>query len=99
MLRHAWPEQRPRSRAPATPELQLWRLDCGDFMMKRFGAWFSDTFQYPPGARPLVGSCYLIRHGSDYMLWDTGMSDELNGKPIDNSRADHVARSARCSTS
>ena len=42
----------------AAPALQLWRLDCGDFVMKRFGAWFSDTFQYPPGARPLVGSCY-----------------------------------------
>ena len=68
----------------ATPALQLWRLDCGDFVMKRFGAWFSDTFQYPPGARPLVGSCYLIRHGDDYLLWDTGMSDALIGKPVDN---------------
>lgn len=65
-------------------EIELWRLDCGDFVMKRFGAWFSDTFQYPPGARPLVGSCYLIRHGEDYLLWDTGTSDELIGKPIDN---------------
>ena len=66
------------------PALQLWRLDCGDFVMKRFGAWFSDTFQYPPGARPLVGSCYLIRHGDDYLLWDTGMSDTLIGKPVDD---------------
>ena len=64
--------------------MELWRLDCGDFVMKRFGAWFSDTFQYPPGARPLVGSCYLIRHGHDYLLWDTGMSDELVGKPVAN---------------
>jgi glyoxylase-like metal-dependent hydrolase (beta-lactamase superfamily II) len=68
----------------ARPALELWRLDCGDFMMKRFGEWFSDTFQYPPGARPLVGSCYLIRHGEDYLLWDTGMSDALIGKPVDN---------------
>jgi glyoxylase-like metal-dependent hydrolase (beta-lactamase superfamily II) len=62
----------------------MWRLDCGDFSMKRFGAWFSDTFQYPPGARKLVGSCYLIRHGERYMLWDAGMRAELVGKPIDN---------------
>ncbi|GAA4713031.1 N-acyl homoserine lactonase family protein [Sphingomonas lutea] len=66
------------------PDLELWRLDCGDFMMKKFGAWFSDTFQYPPGARPLVGSCYLIRHGDRYLLWDTGLSDELIAKPVDN---------------
>lgn len=68
----------------AQPELELWRLDCGDFVMKRFGAWFSDTFQYPEGARPLVGSCYLIRHGERYLLWDTGMSEELIAKPVDN---------------
>ena len=74
----------PAQTAPKPVEMELWRLDCGDFVMKRFGAWFSDTFQYPPGARPLVGSCYLIRHGSDYLLWDTGMSDRLIGNPIDN---------------
>jgi glyoxylase-like metal-dependent hydrolase (beta-lactamase superfamily II) len=70
--------------AASAPALELWRLDCGNFVMKRFGAWFSDTFQYPPGARPLVGSCYLIRHGDDYLLWDTGMSDTLIAKPVDN---------------
>ena len=65
-------------------DVELWRLDCGNFVMKKFGAWFSDTFQYPPGSRNLVGSCYLIRHGSDYMLWDTGMRAELIGKPYDD---------------
>ena len=74
----------PAQPAPSNPVIQMWRLDCGDFMMKRFGAWFSDTFQYPPGARPLVGSCYLIRNGNRYLLWDTGMSDALIAKPIDN---------------
>jgi N-acyl homoserine lactone hydrolase len=72
------------SQAPANPVVQLWRLDCGDFVMKRFGAWFSDTFQYPEGARPLVGSCYVIRHGDKYMLWDTGLSDQIIGQPVDN---------------
>ena len=74
-----------QSAAPQA-EMQLWRLDCGDFVMKRFGAWFSDTFEYPAGARPLVGSCYLIRHGDEYMLWDTGMSDELIAKPFDDAQ-------------
>lgn len=69
---------------PADASIELWRLDCGDFVMKRYGAWFSDTFQYPAGAKPLVGSCYLIRHGSRYMLWDTGMSERLIEDPVDN---------------
>ena len=74
------PAQQPAS----TPQIKLWRLDCGDFVMKRYGAWFSDTFQYPEGAKPLVGSCYLIRHGDRYMLWDTGVSDRLIAEPVDN---------------
>jgi glyoxylase-like metal-dependent hydrolase (beta-lactamase superfamily II) len=73
----------PAQSPAADGTLQLWRLDCGDFVMKRFGAWFSDTFQYPPGARNLVGSCYLIRKGDQVLLWDTGMSDTLIGKPVD----------------
>jgi glyoxylase-like metal-dependent hydrolase (beta-lactamase superfamily II) len=72
----------PKAQADAT--LQLWRLDCGDFVMKRYGAWFSDTFQYPAGSKALVGSCYLIRNGGDYLLWDAGLSDRLIGKPVDN---------------
>jgi glyoxylase-like metal-dependent hydrolase (beta-lactamase superfamily II) len=75
--------QAPAPKGPQ-PTMQLWRLDCGDFVMKRYGAWFSDTFQYPEGSKNLVGSCYLIRHGADYLLWDTGMNDALIGKPIDN---------------
>lgn len=68
---------------PAVP-MKLWRLDCGDLFMKRYGAWFSDTFQYPEGSKALVGSCYLIRHGSQYLLWDTGLSDRLIGHPKDD---------------
>ena len=71
------------AQAPQAAPLQLWRLDCGDFVMKRFGAWFSDTFQYPAGARKLVGSCYLIRNGQQWMLWDTGLTDELVGRSFD----------------
>lgn len=70
--------------APVQAPLKLWRLDCGDFVMKRFGAWFSDTFRYAPGARPLVGSCYLIKHGNDYLLWDTGVPDSLVGSAFEN---------------
>lgn len=68
----------------AVPEMKLWRLDCGDLNMKRYGEWFSDTFQYPPGAKKLVASCYLIKHGRDYMLWDLGLDVGLMANPVDN---------------
>ena len=71
---------------PAAPApLSLWRLDCGRFTINDFGAFFSDTNDYPPRtAKQIVASCYLIRHGDRYMLWDTGLSAELIGKPVSN---------------
>ena len=72
--------------APPVPQpaMELWRLHCGEFVIKQYGAFFSDTFQYPPGPKDVVGSCYLIRHGDRYMLWDTGLTDALIGHDMDN---------------
>lgn len=70
---------------PAAPaEISLWRLDCGEVVINQYGAFFSDTFQYPPGPKTVVASCYLIRHADHYMLWDTGVSDALIGHGISN---------------
>ena len=53
-----------------TPEVALTRLDCGTgFNDPRR---FSDTFAYTDDKKPFTFSCYLIKHGSDYMVWDTG---------------------------
>lgn len=72
--------------APSPPpaELSLWRLDCGEFVINQYGAFFSDTFQYPPGPKTVTSSCYLIRHGERYMLWDTGVSDALVDNEFSN---------------
>src|ERR1700759_993691 len=35
---------------------------------------FSDTYAYPDLKLQLVFSCYVIKHGDEYMLWDTGHS-------------------------
>ena len=59
------------------------RLDCGQGMVKDFNTFFSDTNEYPSGPRVITSSCYLIRHGSDYLLWDTGFSAAIKGKPND----------------
>ncbi|MDW4549835.1 N-acyl homoserine lactonase family protein [Defluviimonas sp. D31] len=53
-------------------EVELWRLDCGQIEFRVQGL-FSDSFAYPDGKRVLTNSCYLIRHDSEYMLWDTGL--------------------------
>jgi glyoxylase-like metal-dependent hydrolase (beta-lactamase superfamily II) len=53
-----------------TPEVTLTRLDCGNgFNDQRR---FSDTFAYSEPKVPFTFSCYVIKHGDDYMLWDTG---------------------------
>ena len=76
--------QAPPAQKPL-PELSLWRLDCGQFLMKDFGAFFSDTFAYKLGqSKNIVASCYLIRNGNRYMLWDTGVTDALAGRSTDN---------------
>lgn len=76
--------------APAAaqqPKVQLWRLDCGKILIKEFNSFFSDTLEYKPGPREIVGSCYLIRHGDDYMLWDTGYPASFKGKSVDRGSA------------
>lgn len=74
----------PASEKPPAP-LSLWRLDCGTFLIKDFGAFFSDTFTYrPKQAKEITSSCYLIRHGERYMLWDTGVPAAMAEKPVEN---------------
>jgi glyoxylase-like metal-dependent hydrolase (beta-lactamase superfamily II) len=66
------------AQAPATT-VQLWRLDCGEIQVSNLDV-FSDTFAYAGQQKRLTDSCYLIRHGDDYLLWDTGLPGELAGK-------------------
>jgi N-acyl homoserine lactone hydrolase len=63
--------------APAAP-MQLWRLDCGTIQVSNLDV-FSDTFAYVGQKKTLTDSCYLIRHGENYLLWDTGLPGELAG--------------------
>lgn len=67
--------------ATAAPQVELWRLDCGRIAVGDLSV-FSDTFAYAGEKRTLTDSCYLVRHGNDYMLWDTGLPAALLGKPL-----------------
>src|SRR5262249_20825309 len=61
--------------AQATPEVTLTRLDCGTSNPPTdVGLRFSDTYAYNGVKVQLVFSCYLIKHGDDYMVWDSGHS-------------------------
>ncbi|HUQ73264.1 MAG TPA: N-acyl homoserine lactonase family protein [Burkholderiales bacterium] len=61
------------AQAPAAaqvPEVTLTRLECGSgFNDQRR---FSDTYAYSDPKVPFTFSCYVIKHGVDYMVWDTG---------------------------
>jgi N-acyl homoserine lactone hydrolase len=72
----------PASAAPAA-DVKLWRLDCGTIQVNNLDL-FSDTFAYVGQKRTLTDSCYLIAHGTDYLLWDTGLPAGLKGAPTDD---------------
>ena len=81
--------------AEATAEVMLWRLDCGKVGIKDLGA-FSDTGLYSGEKRELVASCYLIRNGDRYLLWDTGVDGNLVGKgPDENGNSIDVTITAQ----
>ena len=60
------------------------RLDCGSAEFKDMNGFFSDRpGVYPPGGGKVTDSCYLIRHGDEVLLWDTGLSGALKGGKAD----------------
>jgi glyoxylase-like metal-dependent hydrolase (beta-lactamase superfamily II) len=60
-------------------DVALARLDCGGPPAPVSVASFSDTMEHPELKLQLVYSCYLVRHGGRYLLWDTG--NAMDGSP------------------
>jgi len=60
--------------APAqAADMALTRLDCGTPQAPiAVNQRFSDISAYPELSLQFVYSCYLVKHGDDYLLWDTG---------------------------
>jgi len=71
----------PAAAQDAPAAVSLTRLDCG----RATEAWplnaFDDTGAAANEKKALVGSCYLIRHGSRTLLWDTGIDPATSGDP------------------
>ena len=73
-----------------TPEVTLARLDCGNgFNDARR---FSDTFAYTDPKMPFTFSCYVVKHGDDYMVWDTGYVPGSNPNAPKVSLIDQLAQ-------
>ncbi len=63
----------PPASAQSPPEVTLTRIDCGTGATPTdVGQRFTDTFAYKDLKLTFTFSCYLIKHGGDYMVWDTG---------------------------
>lgn len=60
--------------APASAaDMALTRLDCGTPQAPTaVNQRFSDTYSLGDLKLQFVYSCYLVKHGDDYLLWDTG---------------------------
>jgi N-acyl homoserine lactone hydrolase len=59
--------------AQTPPLITITRLDCGtNATPTDVAPRFSDTYAWPQLMIQLAFSCYLIQHGNDYMIWDTG---------------------------
>jgi glyoxylase-like metal-dependent hydrolase (beta-lactamase superfamily II) len=69
--------------APEPAPVKVWRLDCGTLQTADFSG-FSDSHRYDGKGYRLTDSCYLIKHGEDYMLWDTGLPGAVAGQTMNN---------------
>ena len=76
-----------------TPEVTLTRLDCGadPSASPRDIGRFSDTFAYQGQKRQFTFSCYVIKHGDEVMVWDTGFAPGQNPQAPKVSLADQLA--------
>jgi N-acyl homoserine lactone hydrolase len=58
--------------AQSSPELSLTRFDCGKTTTVADVSRFSDVAAFKGLTIQLTFSCYLVKHGNDYLVWDTG---------------------------
>ena len=61
--------------AQSPADVTLTRIDCGTGATPTdVGQRFTDTFAYKDLKLTFTFSCYLIKHGDEYMVWDTGFA-------------------------
>jgi glyoxylase-like metal-dependent hydrolase (beta-lactamase superfamily II) len=79
--------------AQTAPEVALTRFDCGNAAAPTdVSGRFSDTFAYKELKLQLTYSCYLVRHGDEYMVWDAGFAVGANPNAPKVSMVDQLAQ-------
>jgi N-acyl homoserine lactone hydrolase len=68
------------AQSPPTASVRLYTLDCGRIDFADMGD-LSDTGENSGKPGVLAVPCYLIHHGKDWMLWDTGLGDRIAAMP------------------
>ena len=69
----------PPAMAQAPAEVTLTRIECGTGATPTdVGQRFTDTFAYKDLKLTFTFSCYLIKHGDEYLVWDTGFAPGTN---------------------
>jgi N-acyl homoserine lactone hydrolase len=67
--------------AQSAPELSLTRFDCGKTTTLADVSRFSDVAAFKGLSIQLTFSCYLVKHGNDYLVWDTGNPPATGSAP------------------
>src|SRR5258708_39896968 len=67
--------------AAAAAELSLTRFDCGKTTTLNDVSRFSDVMAFKGLNVQLTFSCYLVKHGNDYLIWDTGNPAATGASP------------------
>lgn len=62
------------------PAIKLYAMNCGDFAFPDLDA-FADDGSMKGVAGKLVDPCYLIRHPSGDLIWDTGVPESIAESP------------------
>lgn len=65
----------------AAPDVRMYRLDCGSMTLGDKSV-MSDEGLYKGQSYDIVMSCYLIKHGDDWLLWDAGLPRKYLAGPI-----------------
>jgi N-acyl homoserine lactone hydrolase len=67
--------------AQGAAELSLTRFDCGKTTTLNDVSRFSDVMAFKGLNIQLTFSCYLVKHGNDYLVWDTGNPAATGASP------------------
>ncbi|HYD74046.1 MAG TPA: N-acyl homoserine lactonase family protein [Candidatus Binatia bacterium] len=70
----------PAEEEAAAPAVQLYAMNCGDAQFSDIGM-FADDGSMNGQSRTLVVPCFLIRHPSGDLIWDTGFPDAIAAMP------------------